>query len=109
MSSIKPNEHVVPVLRRIFHLKIQSRLPSWNTVLALSQWQRIKFKNRIAQDFLFALQACAKDSSMKITCAQSTMSIYAATLAHYLATRRGIAKSKRHSARQAKAKRNTPK
>lgn len=69
----------------LLRLEIPGRLPSWNDILGMEQWARYKFKGELAAAFLSALRASGYGSSMKITCAKNIMSIYADTLASYLA------------------------
>ena len=76
-----------PNRKLIFSLDLGGRLPSWNDILGMEQWARYQFKNQVAADFLCALRASAADSSTKITCARSSMSIFADTLESYLKTR----------------------
>lgn len=88
----------------IFRLEIPGRLPSWNDILGMEQWARYKFKNQLAADFLSALQQSGPDSSMKITCARSTTSTYADTLASYLAMKLERRKLKQSKGKAAKEK-----
>ena len=87
-------------------LTLPGRLPSWNQILAMNHWTRMKFKNQLASDFLCALRASASACSMKTTFAKNTMSTSADTLASYLETKRLKRASKRASAKRPKAKRS---
>ena len=89
-------------------LKIPGRLPSWNAILGMSRWQRLRLKHMIQAEFLSALRASAADSLTRTTSARSTMSIAADTLAAFLATRRRKQQSKRRNANLVKTKANTP-
>jgi len=71
----------------LFSLTIPGRLPSWNEILGMEQWQRYQFKKELAGAFLSALRATANGSSMKTTSAASTLLTYADTLESYLAMR----------------------
>jgi hypothetical protein len=92
-----------PSSKPILTLTIPGRLPSWNQILAMHHWQRKKFKDQIAKDFLRALQATESGSLTKATSVTSSTRIYADTLARCLTTRRksAIAKSGKSSARKA--------
>ena len=79
------------------------KLPSWNAVLAMHHWKRKKFKDQLAKDFLFALQATAKGLLMKTTSAKSMSLISCAIPASYLMTHLESAKSKSAKRRSAKA------
>ena len=70
----------------IFRLVIPGRLPSWNAVLAMSHWQRKKFKDQIAKDFLSALEQSGNDCLTNPTFAKNFMKTYAATPASCLQT-----------------------
>ena len=71
----------------IVTLTLKHRIPSWNEVLGMEQWTRMKLKEEIQCDFLCALRAFAADSSTKTTSAKNTLSIAAATLDSYRAMR----------------------
>lgn len=73
--------------QKVFQLDVPGRLPSWNQILAMEQWARYKFKGELAASFLSALRASAGDCLTRTTCAKSTMSTFADTLALYLATK----------------------
>src|SRR5882672_5795723 len=87
----------------IFSLTLPGRLSSWNEILGMEHWQRYKFKNELANAFLYELRRSENDFSMKTTSAVSMSSIYAATLASYLQTRREQRRLKSRSKRQTKA------
>lgn len=95
---------LTPEQKPFFVLEIPGRLPSWNDVLGMEQWARYQFKQALADAFLSALRRSAADSSMKITCARSTMLTYADTLASYLAMRREQRKLKSARKRQNRGK-----
>lgn len=61
-------------------------IPSWNQILGMQHWARDKRKKEIANAILSALRASGINSSTKITCAKSTLSIAADTLDCYLTT-----------------------
>ena len=71
-----------------FRMEIPGRLPSWNQLLGMEQWQRHQFKKGIAAAFLFALSLAAEDCSTRTTLQKNTMLTYCATLESYLETRR---------------------
>lgn len=77
-----------------FSIVIPGRLPSWNQILGMEQWARYKFKQELAKDFLSALRATAEDCSTRTTSAKNTMSIYADTLARFLAMKQAERKSR---------------
>lgn len=77
-----------PEQKLIVSLNVPGRLPSWNEILGMEQWQRYQFKQRLAEDFLSELKRTAADCSMKTTSAKNIMWTYAATLECYLQTRR---------------------
>lgn len=89
-----PTDGQKPVGQLIVDLRIPGKLPSWNDILGMEEWARYKFKRRLADDFLLELRAIAGSSSTKTTCAKSTMSTYADTLASYLAMRQAQRRSK---------------
>jgi hypothetical protein len=70
----------------------------------MHHWQRKKFKDQLAKDFLSALSAIATDCLTPTTCVRNTTSTYADTLAAYLTTRRQKSNSKRASAKRPKQK-----
>lgn len=92
-----------------FSLVIPGRLPSWNQILAMHHWQRKKFKDQLAHEFLSALRQSASDCSIPTTSARNTTLTYAATLALFLTTRRIKSKSKSRSAKPKMEKRNLQK
>jgi hypothetical protein len=94
---------------RIFSLTIPGRLPSWNQVLALSHWQRIKLKKGIADAFLCALRASAVDCSTRTICAKNSTLTYLDTLELFLKTARSKRESKSASKRLARANLKEPK
>lgn len=63
-----------------------------------------KFKDQLAKDFLFSLQASANDCSTRTISARNTMLTCAATLESCLAMRQAKSKLKSANARLAKAK-----
>lgn len=84
-----------------FTLTVPGRLPSWNAILAMEQWQRYKFKKELARTFMSELRRSAADYSTKTTCAKNIWSIYADTLASFLMTAQ-----QRRESRSAKRKLN---
>ena len=88
-------------------LEIPGRLPSWNEILGMHHWQRYKFKEQLARDFLCALRACARDFSMKTTSAKNIMSIFADTLERSLEIKRAKRRSKLRSKRLAQKNRSS--
>lgn len=96
----KPESSSLPVTtgsnepELIFSIEIPGRLQSWNQILGMEHWERYKFKDALQADFLYELQASAKDSSTKTTCARNTILTAAATLASYRETARQLRKSK---------------
>lgn len=91
---------------RKIRIEIPGPLPSWNAILAMNHWARMKFKNTLAKSFLCALRQSASDCSMRTTSAKNTMSIFADTLESFLAMKLEKRKSKRASAKQKKGNRN---
>ena len=65
---------------------VKGRLPSWNAVLGMNHWGRVKLKKEIQQGLLSELRACEQDSSTKITCAKNTTLTPADTLDYYIQT-----------------------
>jgi len=92
----------------IFELKIPGRLPSWNQILAMHHWQRKKFKDQIAKDFLCALLAEGGGSLTRTTSARSIMLISCDTVASCLTTHQAAAalKSRKRSAEKASRKKS---
>lgn len=84
-------------------LEIPGRLPSWNAILAMHHWARMKFKKELAAVFLSALRASGSGSSTKTISAKNTMSIYADTLESSLQIRQEKRRLKQRNAKQAKA------
>src|SRR6187551_3426488 len=82
-SSARQSPPVVEVVR----LSIPGKIPSWNDILAMEHWARDSLKKQIQSRFLSELQRSASDCSMTTTCVRNTMSIAAATLVSYQATR----------------------
>lgn len=85
----------------IFTLEVPGRLPSWNEILGMEQWARYKFKGELAAAFLSALRLSGAGSSTKTTSVKSTTSIFADTLALYLATKQAERKLKSRNKRLA--------
>src|SRR5881394_547302 len=94
-----PSLHVYG--QRVLDLEISGRLPSWNQILAMSHWQRNKFKKKLAQHFLYELQVLGAASSTKTTCANSLPLMYAATLVRYLQTHQTLQRSKSRKSKSA--------
>ena len=78
----------------LFSITIPGRLSSWNDILGMEQWARYKFKQELADVFLYELRHTDTDSSTRTTFARSTMLTYADTLASYLAMRQAERRSK---------------
>jgi hypothetical protein len=88
----------------LFRMEMYGRLPSWNEILGMEQWQRYQFKKEWADRFLSALRQYASDSSIKTISAKSTLSIYVATLESYLETARLRRKLKSFSKKRSRDK-----
>lgn len=91
----------------LFSLRIPGRLPLWNAMLALSHWQRMKFKKGEQDKFMSALQAAENDSLTRTVFARSTFSTAAATLAWSLETQQktsALRRAKKKSAKVSKRK-----
>lgn len=69
-------------------------VPSWNDMLAMQSWARMRRKDEIQLAFLSALRAAAAESSMMTTCARNTLLTAAATLDSYRAMSLDKRKSK---------------
>ena len=69
-------------------------VPSWNDMLAMQSWARMRRKEEIQCAFLSALRASASDPSTTTTSAKNTLSIAADTLALYRETSLQKRKSK---------------
>lgn len=87
-----------------FSVTIPGRLPSWNAILGMEQWQRYQFKQDLADVFLSELKRSESGSSTKIICAANTTLTCSATLESYLRTRQELRKLK--SAKKRSARRN---
>jgi hypothetical protein len=92
--------------RLIFQLTVPGRLPSWNAILGMEQWQRYQFKKELAAVFLSELQRSENGSSTLTTVAKNITSIFSAThLAAHLAMIQAKRKSKLAKSKLAKASR----
>ncbi len=76
----------------IFSLKVPGRLPSWNKLLAMEHWERNTFKKKLANDFLYALQASANTCLTRTTSVKNSYATYYATLVSYRETARQLRK-----------------
>lgn len=83
----KAQEETGPA-KLLFSITIPGRLPSWNDLLGMEHWGRMKLKESIQAAFLSSLRASARDSSMRTTWPKSTLWTACATLESYLAMRR---------------------
>lgn len=70
----------------LFQIEIPGRLPSWNEILGMQHWSRVRFKTDLQLEFLSALRASASDSLTKTTSAKSTTLIAADMLGSYMET-----------------------
>lgn len=91
-------------MKLIVTIKMDGRLPSWNQILAMEHWGRVKVKEQIQLCFLSALRQSARNFSMKTTCVKNTMSIAADTLVSYRET--NLIKRKLRSANAKRKKEN---
>ena len=91
-------------MKPTFTLELPIKLPSWNEILGMNHWRRMKFKAELASVFLSALQASERGSWTRIISAQNTPPTYSATLASYLAMKQESRKLKQRNARLKKAK-----
>jgi len=69
-------------------------VPSWNDMLAMQPWARMRRKEEIQCAFLSSLRATASDQSKTTTCAKNSLSIAADTLESYRTTAGEKRKSK---------------
>lgn len=69
-------------------------VPSWNDMLAMQSWARMRRKDEIQRAFLSALRAAADDPLMTITCARNTLLTAADMLDSYRMTALDKRKSK---------------
>ena len=107
-NSVIPSNPMVAGQRLVVRLVVPGRLPSWNALLAMEHWARLKYKQQLANSFLSALRVSASDCSTLTTSARNTMWTAAATLDSYQQTRLMQRKLKSDNARQAKASRKKP-
>jgi hypothetical protein len=80
-------------------------VPSWNDILALQSWARMRRKEEIQVAFLSALRAAAAAQSTTITCAKNSLSIAADMLDSYRMTATDKRKSKQLAKRLEKKNR----
>lgn len=79
-------------------------VPSWNDMLAMQSWARMRRKDEIQLAFLSALRAAAADPLTTITCAKNTLLTAADMLDSYRAMTLDKRKSKQLAKRLEKKK-----
>jgi len=89
-----------------FFLAIKGKLPSWNDIVSMEQWQRYHYKEEAQLAFLSALEAFGGSCWTKTTCAKNMWSIAADTLACYRATAQVKRKSRLASKKLIRAQRS---
>lgn len=88
-------------------VKMNHCVPSWNELLGMDHFARMRRKEQIQAVFLSALQASERDSSTRTISRKSTLLTAAVTLASYLLTTRQKRASKSASASPRKARKST--
>src|SRR6478736_3048255 len=63
-----------PSSGQTLRLRIPGRMPSWNAVLGLNHWRRLKLKHEQQDAFISALSLSENDSATRTICARSTCS-----------------------------------
>lgn len=91
----------------ILRLIVPGRLPSWNALLGMSHWQRLKEKKRHQREFISALSLSENASSIPIICARSGTLILSDIAELFKETSRTKSPSKRRKGKRVKARKST--
>lgn len=100
-TEVGANHVVQPMLR----LRVPGRLPSWNALLAMHHWDRIKAKHQQQADFISALCLSVNASAIPTICRLSGCSTVFAIATLLRETSRTKSRLKSANAKQPKVRR----